>query len=313
MKEKKRNQPWTLVGILLMFLISVSSCSVQKLAVNMLADTLAGDGGSASVFMTDNDPRFVADALPFTIKLYELLLEQNPEHQGLQITTGSLYAMYANAFVWAPAELLPLEQWDEQRLAKQRAKNFYLRGRDYVLSGLDLQYPGFAEQALAGNPDPYFEQMTVEDVNALYWLGASWFGAFSLDAFDVELGISAASAAKILLFAYELDPEYNERTLDEFLISFHAAAPQGLGGDPSKILYHFNRVVEVRGDRSVGPYLAYAQYAISIQDGELFTDLITKALEIPIEEYPESLLLNTIQRRKAQYLWDNRMDLFFDI
>jgi predicted anti-sigma-YlaC factor YlaD len=308
----KRLLVWQVLLVSLM-VVFVSSCSIQKLAVNVLADTLAGDGGSATVFMTDNDPEFVGDALPFTIKLYELLLEQNPTHEGLLRTTGSLYVMYANAFVWSPAELLPIEKWEEQRVAKRRAKNFYLRGRDYLLDSINMKYPGFEEAALVGKPESFFPQMTVEDVDSLYWLGASWFGAYSLDAFDVELGIGASAAAKVLLYAYEMNPEYNERTLDEFLISFHAAAPANLGGDPELVPYHFERVVELRGEESIGPYLAYAQYAINTQNGELFIELVQKALSIPIEEYPESLLLNTIQRRKAQHLWDTREDLFFDI
>lgn len=301
----------TLSILVLMFL---SACSIQKLAVNALADTLAGSGGSSNAFMRDNDPQLVAEALPFTIKLYETLLEQSPEHRDLILSTASLFIMYANAFVWGPAEELPSEEFEAQYQARLRAKALYLRGRDLLFKGMDLKFPGFSQVALQGKLDSYLAQVTTEDLPYLYWLGAGWFGAFSLDNFDVELAISARTAALILARAYELDPEFQDRTLDEFYITFHASAPEGYGGDPARVEYHLNRVLELRGDSSVGPYIAYARsVAIPNQDFALFRDLIQQALAIEVEQYPNQLLLNTINQRKAQWLWDTREERFIEI
>ena len=295
-------------------LLFASGCSIQKVVINGLADTLAGTGSSGNAFMRDDDPQLVADALPFTIKLYEILLEQAPEHRGLILTTGSLFVMYANAFVWGPAEQYPPEEFEKQYDARFRAKRLYLRGRDLLFTGMELKFPGFTEAALMGKIDEFLPEFTDEDIAYLYWLGAGWFGAFSLDNFDVELSISAKTAAELLARAYELDPEFEDRTLDEFYITFHAAAPAGYGGDPSLVEYHLNRVLELRGDSSVGPYVAYAQaVAIPNQDFVLFRDMIHQALAIPVQDYPDQLLLNTINRRRAQWLWDTREERFLEI
>ncbi|NCN05539.1 MAG: hypothetical protein GW949_07900 [Spirochaetales bacterium] len=302
------------VGVLSLLVVFLGSCSIQKIAVGMIADTLAGTGTSGNAFMRDNDPELVGDALPFTIKLYELILEMDPENRPLILTTGSLFVMYANAFVWGPAEILPFDEFEAQFAARMRAKQLYLRGRDMVMQGVELKYPGFTQAAFEGKLEPFLEKFTKEDVPYLYWLGAGWFGAFSLDNFDVNLAINVKAAADLLLKAYEIDPEYDDRTLDEFLITFHGVVPQGYGGDPTKVEYHFNRVVELRGERSVGPYVALAQsVGVPKQNYPLFRDMLAKANEIEIEDYPDQLLLNTINLRKARWLKENEEFLFLEL
>ena len=56
-----------------------AGCSVKKLAVNGLADSLAASGDS---FASDEDPDLIRDAVPFSLKLMESLLAEVPEHQG---------------------------------------------------------------------------------------------------------------------------------------------------------------------------------------------------------------------------------------
>ena len=48
------------------------SCSLNKVAVNLVAKTLSS--GDSTVFTGEEDPQLVADALPFAMKLYESLL-----------------------------------------------------------------------------------------------------------------------------------------------------------------------------------------------------------------------------------------------
>lgn len=302
------------VLLCLAVIVLVSGCSIQKLAMNMLADTLSGVGGEGNAFMRDSDPLLVADALPFTIKLYEILLEQNPTHRQLIMTTGSLFVMYANAFVWAPAEMYPPEEYEAQYEARMRAKSMYLRGRDLLLTGMELKYPGFTEAALSGRISEYLPQLSIEDIDYLYWIGAGWFGAFSLDNFDVELSITAKTAADLMARAYELDPEYSDRTIDDFYIAFHASAPDGYGANRDMVDYHFQRVLDLRGESSVGPYVTYAlSVAVPAQDYATFREMIQTALAIPIEDYPEQLLLNTINRTRAQYFWETREELFIEV
>lgn len=293
---------------------AVSACSVREFGVNILADTLSQTGTGSNAFMRDNDLLLVGDSLPFTIKLYEIILDQAPEHRDLILATGSLTAMFANAFVWAPAELLPGEYYLEQYAARYRAKALYLRARDLLFRGLDLKYPGASAKLLQGQEvDELLATFKEEDVPYLYWTAASWFGAFSLDNFDAKLSVGAVYAARLMARAYELDPEFDDRTIDEFYITFNAVAPEGFGANPAKVQQHFERVVELRGDQSIGPYLALAEaVAIPTQDFELFRDMVMKARAVPVKDYPDRLTINTLHSRKIEWLWENRENFFLE-
>lgn len=126
--------------------MSLNFCSsLNRMAMRQVAGALTGPGNSR-VFTGDNDPELIGDALPFAIKMYESLLASLPDHTGLQLQTGSLYIMYANAFLQTPADMMADGRMQEKEFLIKRAKNLYLRGRDIILDGLELRYPGFMER-----------------------------------------------------------------------------------------------------------------------------------------------------------------------
>src|SRR2546427_738638 len=61
--------------------LSTTGCGIKKVAINKLGDALASPG---TTFSADNDPEFVRDAVPFSLKLMESLLAESPRHRGLQ-------------------------------------------------------------------------------------------------------------------------------------------------------------------------------------------------------------------------------------
>jgi len=288
------------------------SCSINKLAMNAVADALTGEG-SSDVFTGDSDPELVKDAIPFAIKMYESLLAANPNHQGLINTTGSLFVMYANAFVQGPAEQLPRYMYDERQAAMERAKKLYLRGLDLLYRGLELKYPGFGDAYQNGNLSDFLVKMKKEDIPALYWSAAGGLSAYSLNSFDMALGVRIPEFHALVLRAYELDPDYNSGTLDEFFFLFYASLPESMGGDKEKAQVHFQRALEKTGGLSAGPYVSYAQ-AISIpaQDYDKFKELLDTALSIDPDREPSRRLVNILAQRKARYLLDSAAMFFLN-
>ena len=291
-------------------LISVS-CSINKLAMNLVADALTGDG-NADVFTGDNDPQLVGDAIPFAIKMYEALLSQNPTHQGLINTTGSMFVMYANAFVQGPSEMLSQAQHEERVAAMARAKNLYLRGLELLYRGLELKYPGFGTAFREERLPQMLSRMKREDVPALYWSAAAGLSAFSLNPFDLDLGLRIMEFYSLVERAYELDPDFNQGALDEFLLLFHASVPAGMGGDPTRIETYFERAVEKSGGNSAGVYVSYAQsICIPSQNYDKFKEMLERALAVDVDANPSNRLVNTISRRKARFLLDHAPQYFF--
>ncbi|GHU60196.1 hypothetical protein FACS189444_6780 [Spirochaetia bacterium] len=295
------------------FSLMVVGVSCSSMATKVVANALTGVGNS-TVFTGDPDPELIGDALPLAIKVYEALLEQQPNHQGLILTTGSLFVMYANAFVQGPAEMLPADRYLERQAALDRAKKLYLRGADILYTGLDKKYPGFSGASQAGTMDTYLARMKKADVPSLYWYVAGQLSAFGLDPFNIELGVRIAELTTLIGRAYELDPDFNNGALDDFYVLFYSSLPEILGGDKTLVENHFKRAVEKSKGLSPGPYVSYAQaVCVPAQDYETFKDYLERALTIDVDQDPANRLQNILSQRKARYLLDSASNLFISL
>jgi predicted anti-sigma-YlaC factor YlaD len=282
------------------------------MATRAVADALTGVGES-TVFTGDPDPQLVGDALPFAIKIYEALLEQQPDHQGLIVTTGSLFIMYANAFVQGPAEMLPPGESLAGQEGKERAKKLYLRGVDILSAGMEKRYPGILGSGMAGTLDSYLPKLKKADVPLIYWLVAGTLSAYALDPLDLALGVKLPELTALITTAYELDPDFNTSALDEFFIIFYASVPEGIGGDKSKVDIHFQRALEKTRGLSAGPYVSYAQsVCIPARDYQGFKNHLEAALAIDVDADSGNRLVNIINQRKARYLLDRAPYYFID-
>jgi len=298
--------------VLLSFCLFFSSCSINKMAMKAVADALTGEG-SSDVFTGDSDPQLVGDAIPFAIKLYESLLAANPEHQGLLLTTGSLFIMYANAFVQGPAEMLPNHEWQAREAAMERAKKLYLRGYDLLYKALELKYQGFKQAA--ANEDSFktfLNRIKKEDVGLLYWAVAGGLSAYSIDILDFELSVFIPEWTAMINRAYELDPDFNIAALDEFFILFYSALPEAMGGDLKLAEFHFHKAIEKTGGNSVSAYVSYAQaVCVPAEDYDSFVEYMEKALAVDPDIDPSTRLVNIISQQRARWLLDNAWTLFW--
>lgn len=295
--------------ITLAILITASACSLRELAVDLVIDALSG-AGSGSALTGDDDPEFVGDALPFALKLYEILLAEAPDNDGLLLTTGTGFIMYANAFLQTPADILADEDYELRLHLRERAKNMYLRGRDYVINAIEVLHPGFEQAVLDGDIGEYLSQMGEEDIPYMYWAGLGWMGAVSIDSFDVRLGLTREMAFSILERALEIDETYSDGAIHEFFISYYGGLPEILGGSEEKARFHFEKAVELSRGTKPGPYVALATaVTVKNQNADEFRDLLGAALAVEIVD-PDTQLVTIVTQRKAQWLLDN-IDRFF--
>ncbi len=300
------------VAMILPALFFSSACSIKKLAMNQVANALTGSS-SSTVFTGDNDPELVGDALPFAIKMYESLMTANPRHPGLRLQTGSLYVMYANAFLQTPASMLPEAEYEKQEFTYMRAKNLYLRGRDIILVCLEDRYPGLRAGLQKREYDKALQRTTRKDAPLLYWAGAGWLGAFAIDPFDMDLGMTLPAAAALIEKAYKLDPDFSAGALHEFYILYYGSLPEYMGGDLKKARDHFVKALSVSGGKSATPYLSLAT-SVTVKEQNLaeFKELLDKALAIDPEASPENRLVNVLNQRKARWLLEHADDFFLE-
>lgn len=296
--------------IICIALLAANFCSIKKMAMNQVADTLASPG-SGTVFTGDNDPELVGDALPFTIKMYESLMVSMPWHMGLKLQTGSLYIMYANAFIQSPADMLNQEEIEKQEFLFHRAKNLYLRGRDILLNALDHKYRGFLNLMDKKEYDRALAPMKKTDVPLLYWAAAGWLGAFAIDPFDMKLGITVPRAAALMDRVLQLDPNFDNGAIHDFYTLYYGSMPDYMGGDFNKARDHFKKAIEASGGKISSPYLSLATtVAVKEQNLEEYKALLDKALAVDPDADPGNRLINTINQRKAKWLLAHTEDYF---
>jgi len=293
--------------------LSLGACSIEKLAVKKAAGMLSGSS-SADVFSTDNDPEFVGDALPFAIKLYETLLASVPEHDGLRLRTGSLYIMYANAFVQTPADMTPRRDLETKEVLLARAKNLYLRGRDILFVALEKKNPLIRRHLKERRYTEAMAPFKKADASLLYWTALGWVAAFSVDPFDMTLGQTVPQTRAMIERVAALEPGYGRGALDAFYVSYYGSLPEYLGGDVAKAREHFAKAQAVAGKTDTSSFLALATtVSVKEQNDAEFKKLIGQVLAFDPDSSPSTRLINILNRRKARWLLDHIDDFFIEI
>src|SRR5262245_47042445 len=134
-----RPMPWL---VLLVVSLLESGCSIRRMAVNKVGDALAGGG---TTFASDDDPELIKAAVPFSLKLMESLLNENPRHEGLLFATASGFTQYAYAFIQQDADEMEDKDFAAAEELRSRARRLYLRARNYGLRGLEVRHRGWQE------------------------------------------------------------------------------------------------------------------------------------------------------------------------
>jgi predicted anti-sigma-YlaC factor YlaD len=293
--------------LLLAFAAVVGGCSIKKLAVNKLGDSLANGG---TTYAADNDPDLVGDALPFSLKLIESLLAESPEHKGLLFAASSGFTQYAFVYVQVPAEEVEGQDLAKSDFLRVRARHLYIRARDYGLRGLAVKRPGF-ESALRENARAALRKTGPKDVPLLYWTAVSWGAAISISKDDPEMIADQPIVEALIDRALELDPDYDFGAIHNFLITYESVRRTGTGDPALRSRKQFELTVELTKGQSASPYVALATtVSVSKQDSEEFESLLKKALAVDPNARPEWRLTNIVMQRRASWLLSRENELF---
>jgi len=287
-------------------ILLLSSCSVKKYAINKLGDALAGTG---TTFASDDDPELIRSAVPFSLKLIESLLAENPRHEGLLLAAARGFTQYSFAFVQEDAD--EAEDTDRVRAAalRARAAKLYVRARNYGLQGLEVKHKGFAAR-LKANPREAVRELKKSDVAMMYWTTLSWAGALSAShdfTMLPEIPRFEALADRVV----ELDEAFDEGVIHQFLIAYEMSR---LNPKPDRFAIakaHFDRNMALAQDHQAGPLVIYAENVLVAQkDRAGFEDMLRRALRVDVNKWPEHRQLNLVMQRRARWLLTRTDKLF---
>lgn len=311
-KSTNKGQVWgkPFIRLLLfLFLLTLNGCAVRQYAINRVGDAIAG-GGDA--FASDNDPDLIRDASPFSLKMMESLLAENPRHRGLLLAAAKGFTQYTYAYVQQHADEVEGTDVATAYAERDRAKRLYLRARDYGLRGLSLQQPDFFVH-LRADPQATVKRVKPEDVALLYWTGAAWAGAIAAGKDDPFLVADLPAVEALITRAGEIDEAFDNGALHVFLISYEMSRSAVSKDAAHKARKHFNRAVELSGGLQAAPYVALAE-SVTVQEQrrDEFTQLLGQALSVDIDQRPDWRLANLIMQRRARWLLAHTDEYFLE-
>lgn len=298
-----------LVVLYLLAIGSLSGCSVRTFVAKSVGNALA-EGGS--VYASDEDIELVGEAVPFGLKTMEGLLAEVPDHRPLLVATARGFVQYAYAYVDLPA--FEAEGTDPETASRlrARAKALYLRARDYAYRALGLRVANW-EQRLREDPAEALGRLRASEVPELYWAAVSLSAAIAADKQDMHLVADLYLVEAMIQRALELDEDFDDGAIHQFLISFDGGRSVAMGGSPDRARAHFERAMELSEGRQVSPLVALAEnVSVQAQDRKEFRALLQRALRFDVDEAPSHRLANLVAQERARLLLSRVDELFLE-
>jgi len=246
----------------------------------------------------ESDIVFAQESAPGNLKLLEGLIKADPENEKLLLSASRGFAFYSLAFI--------------EGKDKERAKYFYLKGKDYGLNILkkNKQF----NEALNKDVDSFNQALKVfvkNDVPALFWSGFSWGSWINLNLDSPEALVELPKVEFIMQRVLELDETYYYGGAHTFFGTAYGFRPPMLGGNLEKAREHFDKAGKIADGKFLLNYVYKARYyAVPIQDRNLFEAILQEVILAPPDILPEQRLVNEIAKVKAKEML-SQIDEFF--
>ena len=194
----------------------------------------------------------------------------------------------------------------------ERAKLFYLRGRDYGMKIL-LRRRAFKNlgEKNADELGAALSTLSKEDVPAVFWTAIGWGSYVNSSRNDPSAIIDLPKVEAMMNFVLERDSSYFYGGAHFFLGTLYGSRAKILGGDPEASRRHFEQCLSINRGKFLMAYVYYAStYAVQTQDRELFDRCLGAVDSASIDILPEARLSNAIAKKKAQLLRAKADELF---
>jgi len=286
-------------AILLFLLLTHWSCGVVN-TVAVQATTEIVDYGLGSVY-EESDLDLAEKAIPANLVLLEALYrakEKDDEHLALLLTQG--YTGYTLGFV--------------EDVDPQRAKELYLRARNYGLHALQNKSKRFARAVDddAATFKQSLESFSNDDVPLIFWTANAWGNLINVSIADPTVLVDLPKVNAMMEFVLRHDEGYFYGGAHLYFATILATIPKNLGGKPDSAKVHFDKCFMLGQYKFLLPYVYMAKsYCVQVQNKELFQQLLTTVEETSLEVLPEQRLVNAIAKRKAKKLAERIDELFF--
>ena len=249
-------------------------------------------------FNEESDLQLAHEALGSNLKLIEALIKADPENEKFLLFAAQGYNAYALAFA--------------EDDSVERARLFYLRGKDYGLRILERNTKFKA--ALIADDATFrqaVESFSKSDIPAVFWTASNWFSYINISRTDISALADISKARAMMEFVLRNDSTYYYGGAYLFLGAIEGSTPPMLGGKPELAKQYFDHCMTLNGNKFLLAQLFYAKtYAVQMQNQELFESLLNNIDSTSIDALPEARLPNAVAKQKARLLRAQMNNLF---
>jgi tetratricopeptide (TPR) repeat protein len=245
-------------------------------------------------FMSQKDVVLAEQGTPAFLMILDGLIEHSPEDKSLLLSGAKAYSAYTSAFV---GEKNP-----------ERNKILAGKAKEYAFRAFSLNNREFAKAK--DKPHPEFvtllPSLRKKDVPYLYYAATCWAGWIQANSESWDAIADLPKVQSLIKRAIELDESFYYGASHTFMGVLLTIRPPSLGGRLDEARKHFERAIELGQGKFLPAYVLYAKhYAKPAYKEKLFYDLLDKALDSPVDEVSELILINTLAGRQAGDLIDS--------
>ncbi|HEV8538086.1 MAG TPA: TRAP transporter TatT component family protein [Bacteroidota bacterium] len=278
----------------ILFAFLYAGC-IQQIAISSLGGIM--DNGF-EVLNEEQDLDIAEKSIASNLKLLESILKSDPDNEHYLLLASQGYASYALGFA--------------EDDSVERAKLFYLRGRDYGMRILD-RHRAFALAHEKSVEDFQIALSTLPraSVPAVFWTAVGWGSYISWSLTDPSAIAELPKVEAMMKFVLEKDSTYFYGGAHFFLGTLDGSRPKILGGDLDASARHFEQCLKINGGKFLMTYVYYARsYAVQAQNQELFEQCLAMVDSASIDILPRARLSNSIAKKKAILLRARTNQLF---
>ncbi|QTA80359.1 TRAP transporter T-component domain-containing protein [Desulfonema limicola] len=273
-----------------LFALLFSSGCVSAVTVNFARDL-------SYAVVNNNDLETVKTGAPAYLIMIDSFLYDDPKNESLLISAANLYTAYTDVYVE-----------DKERASKMtdKAMSYALRAvcanRSDACLMRELDFESFTKIINKIND--------MDSIPSLYTLGAAWAAWIQAHQDDWNAVAEIARVEAIMAHIVKLQESYQDGGAHLYLGTLATLLPPALGGSPEKGRMHFERALEISGNKNLMAKVIYArQYARMIFDRDLHDRLLNDVLDANPEVEGYSLL-NILAQKKAEILLKNADEFF---
>lgn len=279
------------------FLVFLAGCAPKQLRVATVALTLRDVAHATG---KQPSPRVIREGTPAYLMLLEGLLEAEPQRRELLLAACQAYVSYASS-------LMPQDNPEEVGV-------LFLRARNFGFQALSVALHTDFKAATTGSVEGFktvLARCGKKEVPDLFWTTSAWANWIALSLSKVEALADLPLLEAAMKRTLELDETYYFGGPHLIQGVYLASKPAVLGGNLAQARAHFDRALELGGDRNLAAKVYLAQYyARAAGDRDLYQHSLEEVLAAPIEEGSPMTLSNVMAKEKAKWLLDKTEEYF---